>query len=266
MKRDEAHRCLSKYLALVEQARKQPMWSKERKATTKAVKACLPEVNEILRELLPDSRVITAWSVNDHVWALPEIYRALHLLAGWEDITAREQNDADPVLPIKWLDPVISTVAIPLWRAEKYRQAVNDAATSLSRFAQERLGRHDINDKELMVEAFGSAEPTEGKPRLRCPGDHTDPAVRSMQTGALSLAQGCYLAIRNPAHHMTGDWNPVTGAEHLGALSMVARWVRHWDIKRYIPPTPEPKEINALLERYYKEQRQTRKALAQPTD
>jgi hypothetical protein len=47
------------------------------------------------------------------------------------------------------LDPVVSEAALPLWLAGKYRQAVNDAATSLNSFAQARIGRHDISDKDL---------------------------------------------------------------------------------------------------------------------
>ncbi len=57
------------------------------------------------------------------------------------------------------LDTVVAEVAIPLWEAEKYRQAVNFAATSVSSFAQNQLGRHDISDKDPMGQAFSDKEP-----------------------------------------------------------------------------------------------------------
>jgi hypothetical protein len=50
---------------------------------------------------------------------------------------------------------------------------------------------------------------------------------------------GTFQAIRNPAHHVTGDWNPVLAFHHLAALSQVAYWFRNWDIARYIPPLPD---------------------------
>jgi hypothetical protein len=90
-----------------------------------------------------------------------------------------------------------------------------------------------------MVQAFSDDPPQPGKLRLRCPEDHRSLAVRSMQHGALLMAQGCFQAIRNPAAHMTGDWNPVTAAEHLAVLSIVARWVRYWDVVEYLPPPPD---------------------------
>jgi hypothetical protein len=45
-----------------------------------------------------------------------------------------------PALPLTMLDPVIADAALPLWNVGKYRQAVNDAATNLNVFAQQRLG------------------------------------------------------------------------------------------------------------------------------
>ena len=113
---------------------------------------------------------------------------------------------------------MISEVALPLWEANKFRQAVNDAATNLNLFAQRRLGRYDISDKDLMGQAFSDKEPDKGKARLRCPGslasEPSDPAG-----GRPSFAIGTFQAIRNPAHHLSGGWNPVDAFHHLAALS-----------------------------------------------
>jgi hypothetical protein len=40
------------------------------------------------------------------------------------------------------------------------------------------LDRRDVADVKLMQEAFSEAPPERGRPRLRCPGDPADPAVR----------------------------------------------------------------------------------------
>jgi Protein of unknown function (Hypoth_ymh) len=58
------------------------------------------------------------------------------------------------------LDRVVAEAALPLWKVGKYRQAVNDAATSLNQFAQQQLGRRDLSDKKLMEEAFSDKLPS----------------------------------------------------------------------------------------------------------
>jgi len=63
-------------------------------------------------------------------------------------------------------------------------------------------------------------------------------SVKSQQDGAAPFAIGVFKAIRNPAHHMTGDWHPVTAFEFLGSLSTLARWVTTWHVDRYVRPAP----------------------------
>src|SRR6202007_235996 len=113
--------------------------------------------------------------------------------------------------PMSALDPVVSEAALPLWLAGKYRQAVNDAATSLNVYAQGRIGRHDISDQNLMAQAFSEKDPEAGKPRLRCPGNPETETVKSQMDGARVFAIGTFQAIRNPAHHLTGGLDPDPG-------------------------------------------------------
>lgn len=135
---------------------------------------------------------------------------------------------------------------MPLWQAEKYRQSVGDAATSLNGFAQDRMGRHDISDKDLMAQAFSDKDPEPGKSRLRCPGNEASETVRSQQEGARAFAIGAFQAFRNPSHHVAGDWNPVTAFHHLTAFSQIAHWFRYWDIVSYLPPLPDLGAINTI--------------------
>jgi Protein of unknown function (Hypoth_ymh) len=81
-----------------------------------------------------------------------------------------------------------------------------------------------------MAMAFNPKGPEKDRPRLRCPGDPNTDTVKSLQEGAHLTAMGCILAIRNPATHETGDGNPITCAEQLATLSMVARLVRNWNL------------------------------------
>jgi Protein of unknown function (Hypoth_ymh) len=139
------------------------------------------------------------------------------------------------------LDRVVAEAALPLWKAGKYRQAVNDAATSLNQFAQQQLGRRDLSDKKLMEEAFSDKPPVPGKARLRCYRlGRPMESVHSQQGGARSFCSGTFQAIRNPAHHLSGDGNPVTAFHHLVALSQVAHYFRNWKIETHTVPPPEP--------------------------
>jgi hypothetical protein len=241
-------RFLADYWTLVAQAQQHPVLSKERRDTMKALNTRLMRVNEILRTLAPDLALINARSLAQHAAAAPRVHRILEIFDGWLVMADHERLEGGPALPLAVLDPMVFASTAPLWAAGKYRQAVGDAATSVNHFTQNRLDRHDISDSDLMAQAFTDKPPEPGKPRLRCPGDQDSMTVQSMQRGAMFMSMGVFQAIRNPAVHMTGDWNPVTAAEHLTALSVVARWVRHWNVVIHIPPPPDYKALSIAIE------------------
>jgi hypothetical protein len=258
---EAAFRYLTEYWALVKEGEKQPALSGDRRAVMRAANQNLPAINKILHDLAPEMRPIRASKVSEHLAAWPRVERALGILKSWEKMTSLQQTAGEPVLPMSLLDPVISEVALPLWEARKYRQAVNDAATSLNSFAQTQVGRHDISDKDLMGQAFSDKEPEEGKARLRCPGNPASETVRSQQEGARAFCTGTFQAIRNPAHHLTGDWNPVLAFHHLAALSQVAHWFRHWNVVRYVRPQPDFSAAGVVFAEYLKAQEQARRAV-----
>jgi Protein of unknown function (Hypoth_ymh) len=63
----------------------------------------------------------------------------------------------------------------------------------------------------------------------------------------VETAMGTFQAIRNPAHHLTGDWNPITAFEYLAALSTVARWVTGWNLVQYVPPPIDYQAIQQAM-------------------
>lgn len=265
MNRQEAFQYVTEYWALVKKGEKQPPLSGDRRAVMRDVNRRLPTVNKILHDLAPDLRPISASRVSEHLAAWPLVERALMVLGSWEAMTASHELAGQPVLPMSALDPVVSEPALPLWLAGKYRQAVNDAATSLNSFVQARIGRHDISDKDLMAQAFSDKEPEAGKARLRCPGNPETETVRSQQEGARAFSIGTFQAIRNPAHHVTGDWNPVLAFHHLAALSQVAYWFRNWNIARYIPPPPDySASSSTILAEYLRMQAQAQRPATPP--
>jgi hypothetical protein len=245
--REDVFRQLCDYWSEASAAQKLPRFVGQRGPVLAVLNKKLNTIDLILRELAPDLPLIRAHTIAQHGATWPHINRALAVINVGRELDEHQWTGGGPAFPLSLLDPVISEVSIPLWEANKFRQAVNDAATSLNKFAQDQLGRHDIYDSKLMNEAFSDDPPKPGKPRLRCPGDHRLVTVRDQQAGARQLANGAFLAIRNPAHHMTGDWNPATAFHHLTILSHVAHYFRDWNVIEYVPPPPD---MSALMAAY----------------
>lgn len=230
------------HVRLIDRWQQLPRFSAARREVLGKLNDQLPELNRILRELAPDLGQIGEYLLSQRVTEAPVLRRALGLLE--HDRMPSECRLQDvAVFPLAFLHPLVWEPAQPQWEAGRYRLAVNEAANHVNEFTQKRLGRTDISDSKLMGEAFSKEPPESGKPRLRCPGDQGSETVRSQQAGAVQFSQGVYLAIRNPAHHRIGDWNPLTAFEFLASLSTVARWVTSWNLNVYVytpPPAPPP--------------------------
>jgi Protein of unknown function (Hypoth_ymh) len=243
MERDKAREVLADYWRAVEDAGRTPSPSAQRSDAVEALNRKLPAINYILRDLAPDHPLISASNLGQHRSARVILDKAEAILSAWEMLDQARISES-PALPLMMLDPVIADAALPLWTVGKYRQAVNDAATSLNMFAQQQLGRRDISDKSLMAEAFSDKPPEAGKARLRCYRlGRPMEGVHSQQEGARMFAIGTFQAIRNPAHHVTGDWNPLTAFHHLVALSHVAHYFRDWKVVTYSSPPPDSSKL-----------------------
>jgi hypothetical protein len=231
---DGAISVLNEHKRLIEECGQTPWLTKERKAALERLNSHCQAVNAILGPLRLGP--ITATSLTWHRDSLHRINRAVELLTAGKMMSEVNALIGQPALPLGQLHPVVYKAARSLWDKGNYRHAVADAATSLSIFTQNRLRRHDVSDRDLMAQAFTDKDPERGKARLRCPGKRNSETTRSLQQGAQLFAMGVFQAIRNPAHHTTGDGEPVTAFEDLVALSKVARWVSEWYIDQYEEP------------------------------
>jgi hypothetical protein len=104
---------------------------------------------------------------------------------------------------------------MPDLRSMRWARLGPSAWRGRSRSSGSRLAWLALCTPSTTWEAFSTAPPQPGKPRLRCPGDQADDTVRSQQTGALNYAKACFMAMRNPAHHQKGDWDPLTAFHHV---------------------------------------------------
>lgn len=177
--------------------------------------------------------------LDDPTVARDVVSRALRALDDLDDLIHGEATVAHqgPLMSMTQLHPWVWDAARTLWDSGHHRHAVQAAATAINRHAQVKLGRSDVADDKLMQEAFSPNPPDQHKPRLRCPGDPTNPTVQSCQRGALHYALGCFFAIRNPATHEHGEWDQQIAFEHLAAFSALARWVDDWTVERHVPPS-----------------------------
>jgi hypothetical protein len=234
-----AESLLREYLQAVRDCGKIQVLTKERRTAVKALNQRLPQVNYILVSLTPDHELVSGSNLNWHEGNISVINRALTLLDKARKMSEAAAQLGAPTMPLQLLDPVVFQAAIEHWIAGHYRNAVGDAAIAVNRLTQQRVGRTDISDRELMSRAFSEDAPKPKEKRLRCPGDPKSESVRSQQQGAKLFAMGCYAALRNPANHLSGDWNPITAFQHLAAFSTLASWVRNWRIEIYFAPPPD---------------------------
>lgn len=142
----------------------------------------------------------------------------------------KAEAELPPKIGVGSMHPLIWGAAGPLWSDRHYRQAVNAAAESLIAQVKARTGRNDIPETSLWQEAFSSKPPSQGKPRLRWPGDQTDRSVISMNEGLRHFAPGTQLTIRNPSAHGTDTMLEQDGLERLAVLSLLARWVAECEL------------------------------------
>jgi hypothetical protein len=142
-----------------------------------------------------------------------------------EGLKAKAEALSSPTIEPSRLHPLVWAAAQRLWNDGHLRQAVAASAEAVSGQMKQLIGRNNASDTSLWQQAFAIADPQEGKPRLRWPGDSDDQDVKTMQAGLLSFAPGVNMVIRNPATHVAGDFTEQDGIEQLATLSVLAKFV-----------------------------------------
>jgi Protein of unknown function (Hypoth_ymh) len=111
-------------------------------------------------------------------------------------------------------------------RLTAYTRTMEDAAKKVNAETQNKLGRRDLSETKLFQEAFSSEPPQTGRPRLRRRTADDSDTYKSVQRGAMALAEGIFAGIRNPFNHEEpADIDEHVAFEYLAALSLLTRWV-----------------------------------------
>ena len=143
-----------------------------------------------------------------------------------QDEVRKNLGDDAPEISASNLHHWVWSGAASLWQSGHYRSAVEDAAKKVNAETQSELGRRDINETKLFQEAFSEKAAEPGKSRLRRRTPDQSDTYRSVQRGAMALAEGIYAGIRNPLNHEDpSDIDEQLALEYLAALSVLARWV-----------------------------------------
>lgn len=142
-----------------------------------------------------------------------------------EGLKAKAEALSSPTIEPSLLHPLVWAAAQRLWNDGHLRQAVAASAEAVSGQMKQLTSRNNASDTSLWQQAFSIADPQEGKPRLRWPGDSDDQDVKTMQAGLLSFAPGVNMVIRNPATHVAEDFTEQDGLEQLATLSVLAKFV-----------------------------------------
>jgi hypothetical protein len=119
-----------------------------------------------------------------------------------------------------------------LWQSGHFRSAVEDAAKKVNAETQNKVERRDISETDLFKQAFSLDAAAAGKPRLRRMKNDGSDTYKSVQRGAMALAEGIYAGIRNPFNHEDPkDIDEQVALEYLAALSVLARWVDESEVE-----------------------------------
>lgn len=185
---------------------------------------------QVIEQIL--DRVIPAWrqdypanKTNRWTGHREAVIRAKEQLLRETEIRENLGDDA-PEISAANLHPWVWSGAASLWQSGHFRSAVEDAAKKVNAETQNKIGRRDVSETDLFRQAFSLDAPAANKARLRRMEDDGSDTYKSVQRGAMALAEGIYAGIRNPlSHEPDQDLGEQVALEYLAALSVLARWV-----------------------------------------
>lgn len=190
------------------------------------VEKILDRVIPLWRTEVPDDMAYNRWSRHREaaIRAKSELQREAEI---------RENlGDGAPVISAADLHPWVWSGAASLWQSGHFRSAVEDAAKKVNAETQNKLRRRDVSETKLFQEAFSVDAPVAGRSRLRRMKADGSDTYKSMQRGAMALAEGIYSGIRNPFNHEDPrDIPEQVALEYLATLSVLARWVDEADLE-----------------------------------
>ena len=192
-----------------------------------------PVVEQILDRIIPRWRTDVPDSSANNRWSRHReaAIRAREELIRKQEVEENLGENA-PELSAAKLHPWIWEGAKSLWQSGHYREAVGSAIRKLNAETQNKVGRRDVSETNLFNQAFSMDQPKTDAARLRRMKDDGSDTYKSVQRGAMTLAEGVFSGIRNPlSHEVDQELSEQEALEYLAALSVLARWVDQSDVE-----------------------------------
>ncbi|MEV4209643.1 TIGR02391 family protein [Nocardia salmonicida] len=251
---------LEKFIELARPARKRVGESMKlrpaggRIASLRQFEVVLP----ILERLYPEWASENSRTSTDEFRAQRDASRKLLVRLETRDLVAEHigGSDRSPRITAASLHPLVWRAAQVQWSTGHRHEAVVSAAKAINSNLQTRLGRRDVSEYALILEAFTWKEAEPGKPRLRFGSVLDDQTQKSLQEGVLQFGSGCFRAIRNPLSHRPNDefeLTEQTALERLAALSLMARFIDEADLVWHPDDEPCAEEIAVVSGNAYVE-------------
>jgi uncharacterized protein (TIGR02391 family) len=184
---------------------------------------------QIVEQIL--DRVLPAWDRTTGSYEPPwkphreAALRAIAQLEQQEELAANIGENS-PMLSAGSLHPWIWDSCRTLWSTGHYRDAVGAAARALNAKTQQKLGRRDLSEWKLLINAFQVKPPVAGEPRLRLMLDDDSETFVSLHDGTGALAQGAFRSLRNVvSHEESAEPEEHIALEQLAVFSVLARRV-----------------------------------------
>lgn len=155
-----------------------------------------------------------------------------------KELTEFHLGDNAPRLSADSLHPRVWESARAFWKNGHRPTAVQTACTAINEWVQDQLGRKDISDSALMMQAFSSDPPKPDAPRLRWPGGPKKTTVRSMNDGIRQYAVGCFKAIRNTRTHTMEEMDEMEALSKLTSISLLATCMEECELETLEEPPP----------------------------
>jgi hypothetical protein len=205
-------------------------------SSTAAPDAEVTKQAQVVEKIL--GRVIPGWRTQIELSKINRWTRHREAAVGAKEELLREAEvranlgDDAPEISAANLHPWVWSGAASLWQSGHVRSAVEDAAKKVNAETQNKVGRRDLSETKLFQEVFSDKSADAEKSRLRRMKPYGSDTYKSVQRGAMALAEGIYAGIRNPFNHEDReDIDEQVALEYLAALSVLARWVDESDLE-----------------------------------
>ncbi len=189
-----------------------------------AVTRLRPIVQEIMNRTIEDPAIIETHDNDVLETARMVVMEALGFLDVDESREKLGPGSRSPYIYASSMHPWVWNAANAFLDSGHYSQAVEQAWKSINAYLQQKVGRRELSDDELVNEIFSPPKGSQFLVKLLVPGDQQTRSWLSKQRGMHHLGQAVVAGIRNILAHEHLEISEIQALEYLAMMSVLARW------------------------------------------